>query len=1003
MAAAILAVISFISPGCGQTTGPVDRLRAGFLSPPDSARPGVYWYFMDGNMSARGMLADLESMRSAGIGSAVFLEVNVGVPRGPVDFLSDEWFGLFRYMEHTADSLGIALTLGVGPGWAGSGGPWITAAQSMQELVSSSVEVSGPGMRRITLPVPSPKPPYFGMGSLTPPLDSEWRDYYRDVAVLCFPTPDSGAAISDIDEKALYYRAPFSSRRGVKPFLNAYSPDTATTSRDVIRPGAVMDLTGRMAADGTLDWKVPPGKWTVMRFSARGTGAVTRPAPVQGLGFESSKFDTAAVDWQLHSYVGKILRHLAPHDTATGGGLKMLHLDSWEMGSQNWSENFRREFTRRRGYDPLPFYPAYAGRIVGSRALTERFLWDLRLTAGELVIDHYARRLKKYAHAHGLGFSVEPYDMNPSADLDLGAVADVPMAEFWSRGYGFSTAFSCIEAASVAHVMGRPLVQGEAFTANATEAWKQYPGSMKDQGDWAFAAGINKFYYHTFAHKPYSDSLVPGMTMGPYGVHWDRKQTWWPMVGAYHRYIARCQYLLQQGRPVADVLYLTPEGAPQVFIPPASALAGDSIMPDRRGYNFDGCSPLQLKMASVRDHRIVFPGGASYRLLVLPARKTMSPQLLAKIDTLLAAGAVVVGAPPVEAPGLSGYPSSDSEVRAMARRIWGAGPAPATVRARAAGKGKVFWGGAIGADRGNALYPDYAVTSAILRQLGATEDFRSGLPLRYTHRAFPDMDIYFVSNRSDSVVKGDASFRVADRGVELWDPVTGKMRPLKRFTTDGVTTTVPLRLDAHQSFFVVFRGKASPSAKGINFPLTYPLDTIRGPWTVAFDPRMGGPATARFDTLGDWTRRPEQGIRYYSGIAVYQKHFDAPGETSLSSGARVLLDLGGVKDLARVRLNGRDLGVVWTPPYRVEVTGLLKARDNTLEISVANRWPNRLIGDAQYPGADIKDKRWPAWLLKGEARTGKRYTFTNYDPYTTASKLLPSGLLGPVVLREAGD
>jgi hypothetical protein len=265
------------------------------------------------------------------------------------------------------------------------------------------------------------------------------------------------------------------------------------------------------------------------------------------------------------------------------------------------------------------------------------------------------------------------------------------------------------------------------------------------------------------------------------------------------------------------------------------------------------------------------------------------------------------------------------------------------------------------------------------------------------------MDIYFVSNRSDSVVKGDASFRVADRGVELWDPVTGKMRPLKRFTTDGVTTTVPLRLDAHQSFFVVFRGKASPSAKGINFPLTYPLDTIRGPWTVAFDPRMGGPATARFDTLGDWTRRPEQGIRYYSGIAVYQKHFDAPGETSLSSGARVLLDLGDVKDLARVRLNGRDLGVVWTPPYRVEVTGLLKARDNTLEISVANRWPNRLIGDAQYPGADIKDKRWPAWLLKGEARTGKRYTFTNYDPYTTASKLLPSGLLGPVVLREAGD
>jgi len=221
VAATTLAAISFLSPGCAQNSSPVDGLRAGFLNPPDSARPGVYWYFMDGNMSAAGMRKDLVSMRRAGIGSAVFLEVNVGVPRGPVDFLSDEWFGLFRYMEHTADSLGIALTLGVGPGWAGSGGPWISAAQSMQELVSSSVEVSGPGRRRITLPLPQPKPPYFGMGSLTPPLASEWRDYYRDVAVLCFPTPDSGAAISDVDEKALYYRAPFSSRPGVKPFLNA--------------------------------------------------------------------------------------------------------------------------------------------------------------------------------------------------------------------------------------------------------------------------------------------------------------------------------------------------------------------------------------------------------------------------------------------------------------------------------------------------------------------------------------------------------------------------------------------------------------------------------------------------------------------------------------------------------------------------------------------------------------------------------------------------------------
>lgn len=999
VAGLMLAVMSIAGSGCRQGADSLQGLREGFQHPPDSVRPGVYWYFMDGNMSAQGIRKDLVSMKQAGIGSAVFLEVNVGVPQGPVDFLSDEWFDLFRYMEHEADSLGIALTLGVGPGWAGSGGPWIKPSQSMQELVSSSVQVSGPGLREIVLPVPEPKVPYFGMGSLTPPLAKEWKAYYRDVAVLGFPTPDSVNEVPDIDEKALYYRAPFSSRVGVKPFLTAYSTDTSSGEPGVISSDGVIDLTAKMSSDGTLRWQVPPGKWTVMRFVARGTGSVTRPAPVQGLGFESSKFDTAAVNWQLDSYVGKILRHIGALNPADPGGLKMLHLDSWEMGAQNWSEAFRQEFIKRRGYDPLPFYPAYGGLIVGSRALTERFLWDLRLTASELVISHYAEHLKKYAHAHGLGFSIEPYDMNPSSDLDLGSVGDVPMGEFWSRGFGFSTAFSCIEAASIGHVMGRPVVQGESFTADSHEAWQQYPGSMKDQGDWAFATGINKFYYHTFAHKPYSDNLVPGMTMGPYGVHWDRKQTWWPMVGAYHRYIARCQYLLQQGTPVADILYLTPEGAPQVFMPPPSALGGDSIMPDRRGYNFDGCSPLQLRMASVRDHRIVFPGGASYRLLVLPARKTMSPELLKKIDSLLADGAAVVGAPPLSAPGLTDYPASDSEVRAMAQEIWGNGQAPEKVSARTYGKGRIFWGAGIGTASGNILYPDYALTAGILRGMGITDDFRTDLPLRYAHHRSPDWDIYFVSNRSGALVTGMADFRVTGRAPELWDPLTGTTRPLPQFTADSGTTRIPLTLDAHQSFFIVFTDGHRKPGRGPNFPSSHPLDTLTGPWTVAFDPRMGGPSTARFDSLSDWITRPEEGIRYYSGIAVYQKQFDAPRAAALSSDAHVVLDLGAVKDLARVRLNGKDLGVVWTPPYQVDVTGLLKARDNSLEISVANRWPNRLIGDAKYPDEGIRDHHWPDWLLKGEKRPGKRYTFTSYDPYTTDSKLLPSGLLGPVVVR----
>ena len=228
-------------------------------------------------------------------------------------------------------------------------------------------------------------------------------------------------------------------------------------------------------------------------------------------------------------------------------------------------------------------YPVYSGNIVESPEISERFLWDLRQTGQELVLAYHAEQVKKYSHLHGLGLSIEPYDMNPTADLELGAVADIPMCEFWSKGFGFNSSFSCMEATSIAHIQGQPVVQAEAFTADSKEAWKQYPGSMKDQGDWAFATGINRLFYHTFEHKPLNDSLLPGMTMGPYGVHWDRKQTWWPMVADYHRYISRCQFILQQGKPVADILYLTPEGAPQVFLPPPSALTGNDTIPDRKG------------------------------------------------------------------------------------------------------------------------------------------------------------------------------------------------------------------------------------------------------------------------------------------------------------------------------------------------------------------------------------------------------------------------------------
>ncbi|WP_343303536.1 glycosyl hydrolase [Chitinophaga niabensis] len=939
-----------------------DSLKAGFLQPPPSARPGVYWYFMDGNQSKASMTADLESMKRAGIGHLVFLEVNVGVPRGKVDFLSEEWQDLFAHAVHEAERLGIEITLGVGPGWSGSGGPWVAPNQSMQHLVASTTKVSGGSSTPIQLPVPEPRKPFFGEGGLTPLMKTQWKAFYEDVAVLAFPTPSAEHKIKDADEKALYYRAPFSSVKGVKPYLTPVITEGLAITKDQI-----IVLTDKLQKDGTLQWKAPPGNWTILRFGSRNNGAVTRPAPFPGLGFEADKFDTVAMNAHLEAYTGKLLRKIGPRKTS-GGGLRNLHMDSWEMGAQNWTAAFRQEFIKRRGYDPQPFYPVYLGMVVESAAISERFLWDLRQTSQELVLDFHVKHLKDYSHRNGFKLSIEPYDMNPTADLEQGALADIPMCEFWSKGYGYNTSFSCIEATSIGHVNGSSVIAAEAFTAENNESWKQYPGSVKNQGDWAFAMGINRFFYHTFINQSLNDSLRPGMTMGPYGVHWDRGQTWWPMADAYHRYISRCQYILQQGRAVADILYLTPEGAPHVFRPPLSALTEDEFLPDRRGYNFDGCSPGQLYKASVKDKQIVFPGGATYRVLVLPASETMTIPLLKKIQSLVKEGALVVGIPPLRTPGLMDYPKADQQLQAIAKET------------------KLL---AVPYD---SLYPSY---DTITQLLDVKEDFSSTGAIRYTHRVTENRDIYFVSNRTDKAIQTTNTFRTTSGAPELWDPLTGTTRILPEFKTENGTTTIPLQFEPYQSFFIVFEKGKIASAGKKNFIQTNIADTLEGAWQVSFDPKWGGPSKITFDQLQDWTTRPEEGIKYYSGTATYRKQFSLA-----KNNQRYYLDLGEVKNLARIRLNGKDLGVLWTAPWRVDITAALQ-KNNLLEIEVVNLWPNRLIGDAKLPDDGVKNGQWPAWLLEGKKRTSGRYTFTTYSPYKPDSPLLPSGLTGPVTIRTS--
>ncbi len=1133
LVAALIAMHWF---GANATAASLERE---FANPPAAARPWVYWMWMDGNLSREGMTADLEAMQRAGIGGVMIMEVDVGIPRGPVKFMSPEWRQLFKHAVKEAERLGLQITLNAGPGWTGSGGPWVRPEQSMQHIVASAVEVSGPTNFSAELPRPQPRKPYFGTGGLPEELLKAQNEFYRDVAVLAFPTPSGIERIDDIEHKALYIRDPFSSMPGVKPFIPTAAIFPATPDGAALATDRILDLSDRLSADGKITWQAPPGNWTILRFGRTSTGANTRPAPAPGLGLECDKFDKAALDAHFEQFADTLLREIGPGKRRDVGWTS-LHIDSWEMGAQNWTAAFRDEFRRRRGYDLLRYLPAVTGRIVDSREVTERFLWDLRQTAQELVLQNHAQHLKALAHARGLGLSIEPYDMNPTADLNLGAVADVPMCEFWANC--FESWYSCFEAASIAHTGGKRIVAAESFTSDDKERWLMHPGNLKALGDWAFCAGVNRIVFHRYAHQPWLDR-APGMTMGIYGVHWERTQTWWDMADAFHRYLARCQVMLRQGEAVADILYLTPEGAPHAFRPPASAVSGNP--PDHREYDFDACSPeTLLDRAAVKRGQIAFPGGTSYRLLALPNVDTMTPKLLRKVKELAMAGATIVGAPPRKSPSLANYPQCDAELQYLAREIWGESAPPAKVTQRRMGKGRLVWGGeltkhasdaaitkpgleganwiwfgegnpaasapvgkghfrrvmmlpddrtvetaritvtadnefelwvnerAVGSgdnfhnayesditallkpgpnvlaltagNGGNApnpagliaavevrfrdgrtlrlqtdrqweasesgtkgwqvakelgawgmspwgragekviepeIYPDYAGLAAVLRADGVPPDFEADGPLRYTHRRDAGGDIYFVANRSSGTVTANAAFRVTGKAPELWDPLTCEIRRGQVWEERDGRTFVPLKLDAHDSVFVVFRKSAKPprpESSARNWDEFTAVQEITGPWEVCFQPGRGAPEQTTFDTLTDWSKHGDAGVRHFSGVATYRTTLVASPKSEVR-GPRCFLDLGRVEVMARVRLNGKDVGTVWKAPFRVEVTKALKPGENQLEIEVANLWPNRLIGDSGLP-------------------TEQRVAWTTWNPFTKDTPLLESGLLGPVAL-----
>lgn len=994
----LIAMSGLSAAAAAQTTFP-DILKKEFMTPPDSARPGVYWYFMDGNQERKEMIADLHAMKSAGLGSVLFLEVDLGMPRGPVSFMSEPWQDNVAHAFVEAGKLGMEVVLGTGPGWAGSGGSWVEAADSMQHLVGGSLKVSGPGGLNQVLPPPPPHKPNRFAG-MTPDHVAKRDAWFQDVAVIAFPTPAGGITlVDDMDMKTLKDVKPFSIKMTKVPFVMPRAAYPEPDASKILDPGRAVDLTSKLKPDGSITWDIPPGEWTVMRFVARSTGQTTRPAPRAGHGFENNKFDAASYQRHWDNYQQKLLDKVIAQGgpLQKGKGLTTVHLDSWEMSSQNWTATFREEFKQRRGYDPQPFYPAFMGMVVGGMEKTERFLWDMRKTAQELVLEQHAQAIKQIAHKNGLLYSNEPYDMNPAGDLDLGSVADIPMCEFWYAPH--DTQYSCIEAASISHTMGQQVVKAESFTSSEG-AFSNSPANMKNQTDWAFAIGINGIMFHTYQHQALGDAEKPGMTMGPYGVQWHRNQTLWDYLSPYHEYITRCSHLLRQGEAVADILYLTAEGAPSIFEAPADALEGPAKLRDKKGYSFDAVSPRILEMrAVVEDGRIAFPDGSKYRVLVLPNVPTMTPEILSCIERLVKAGATVIGNPPLKSPSLVNYPACDSAVTTLAAKLWSGTTPPATVTRIPGGRGAIYWGGELNPNSG--IYPTYTATAALLSSLGLAEDFASPSgKLRFIHRQTTDQDVYFVSNRTAEKVVTEGIFRVAGAQPQLWDPVTGEMRPLGDYKVQDGLTRVPLSFEPSQSFFVLFprTGKTEPTATP-NFPEFKDVATLDGPWDVAFDPKWGGPAGITFDTLIDWTTHAEEGVRYYSGTATYRKTFNAPASDP-SDKAGAWLDLGSVHEICRVRLNGKDLGILWTSPWRVDITHALKANGNELEIEVANGWVNRLIGDQQPAHKDVRKVQWPSGLLAGKEQAAGRYTFITRQYYKANAKLRPAGLIGPVSILK---
>lgn len=997
------------------------ELKSGFLNPPTESGLRCYWWWINSMATKESITRDLEEMKAKGYGGASLFDagssnyqVAAKTQAGPV-FMSPEWMELYKHAVKEADRVGIELSVNVQSGW-NPGAPSITPEFAMKKIVWSEVNVVGGKMIKINLPQPEQKLQYW--------------DYMVQAIPQKEGLPIQDQAIQNWKKKS--FKSSFGGG-GIFPLHELREDYPGDGTEIAIRKKEIIDLTQNYK-NGELEWNAPPGNWTIIRYGYTCTGARTST--------NSDGWEGLSVDHLSPKAFGlfskTVIIPLIETAQSAGKSLKYVQTDSWEMDVVSWTALFPDEFQKFRGYDIKQYMPVLAGRIVENRDETNRFLHDFRKTIGDCVAENHYRLFANLAHQYGIG--IHPESGGPhSAPVDalrVMGISDFPQGEFWAVANTHRIRDDqrlCVkQSACVAHTNGKRFVAAEGPTSIGPQ-WERSPKDLKGNLDRIFCSGVNRLVWHTFTSSPKEFGL-PGNEYFA-GTHLNPNVTWWKQSKDFISYLDRSCFLLQQGLYVADVLYYYGDDVPNfVFL--------KEEYPELKfGYDWDKCSKdVILNRVSFDGEKIVLPDGMSYKVMVLAPEKSIDLNVLKKVESLVNAGMTVVAPRPEKTSGLSGFPESDRELKTITDRLWGKIDGKNIIENRI-GKGKVIWGLDINVVLEHMkAQPDFAFKSnqpktALDYIHRTTKDQEIFFVVnRFARKGIDDFEFRYLTNLPDRYEQVTASFRVTGKTPSIWNPKTGEISDVLVYREENGQTLIPLNLEPEGSAFVVFQnaksgrhitaikkdnkslfpdnqfepkdfpcldfllkeGKKSISVydsgdyewtwsdgkkENISVKESSKGSELTGAWNVHFDPKWGGPDHYAMNELKSWIKLEEPGIKYYSGTAVYSKSFDLTAKEI--KGNQAILDLGNVQEMASIKINGKQLQVMWSAPFRYDITNFVKPGENKLEVEVVNMWPNRLIGDAKLP---LEQRFTKTNINKFNGPDGEKY-------------LRESGLIGPVIFK----